>query len=364
MKQNKQNQIIFFFPDIKTGGVEKNFFIISKYLTNFFKYIYLVTGQNKNSNISRKLNIIQTSAFWFLISRRFGFIICSVKLFLISFKLKNSIIFSFQGNFYAIIIAIILKKKIIIRSNLSPQSWHGSNLRFIAFKYLLSKADVIIVNSKDFSNQMKRIFKIKPTTIFNPVDIKNIKKLSHYKKKINFYKNNTVNLINVGRLVEQKNQIEILIALKKLKKLIKNFRLLIIGYGPNKKNLEKYIIENNLKKYVKIIFTKNPIKFIKMSDVFILSSKHEGLPNTLLEAAYLNKYIISSNCKTGPKEILKEYQNGELYNTGNINELYLKIKNLNKKKLLNQKVNFIKNLSVFDHKINLEKYLKTILKIL
>lgn len=101
-----------------------------------------------------------------------------------------------------------------------------------------------------------------------------------------------------------------------------------------------------------------------MSDVFILSSKHEGLPNTLLEAAYLNKYIISSNCKTGPKEILKEYQNGELYNTGNINELYLKIKNLNKKKLLNQKVNFIKNLSVFDHKINLEKYLKTILKIL
>ena len=101
-----------------------------------------------------------------------------------------------------------------------------------------------------------------------------------------------------------------------------------------------------------------------MSDVYISSSKYEGLPNTLLEAAHLNKYIISSNCKTGPSEIIKIYKNGELYNMGNTNELYLKIKNLNKQKLLNQKINFIKNLSVFDHKINLEKYLKIILKIL
>lgn len=123
-----------------------------------------------------------------MISRRFGFIICSIKLFLISFKLKNSIIFSFQGNFYAIIIAIILKKKIIIRSNLSPQSWHGSNLRFIVFKYLLSRADVIIANSKDFSNQMKRIFKIKPTTIFNPVDIKTLKNYLVIRKKLIFIK--------------------------------------------------------------------------------------------------------------------------------------------------------------------------------
>ena len=46
---------------------------------------------------------------------------------------------------------------------------------------------------------------------------------------------------------------------------------------------------------------------MKMSDVFVLSSKYEGLPNVLQEAAYLNKYIISSNCKTGPREILNKY---------------------------------------------------------
>ena len=106
----------------------------------------------------------------------------------------------------------------------------------------------------------------------------------------------------------QKNQNEILIALKKLKKLIKNFRLLIIGYRPNIVDLENYISKNGLKKYVRIIFLKIPLKFINISDVFILSSKHKGLPNSLLEAAYLNKYVIASKCGAGSAEILNEYQ--------------------------------------------------------
>ena len=101
-----------------------------------------------------------------------------------------------------------------------------------------------------------------------------------------------------------------------------------------------------------------------MSDAYISSSKYEGLPNTLLEAAHLNKYIISSNCKTGPREIIKKYKNGELYNAGNTNELYLKLKKLKKKKLLSKKINYLKNISSFYHKVNLKKYLKTILKIL
>ena len=364
MKQNKQNQIIFFFPDIQIGGVEKNFFIISKYLSKFFKNTYLVTANKTNNKIDRKIKLVTISQFWIYISRRLVFIICSIRLLYISIKLKNSIIFSFQGNFYAILVSIILRKKIIIRSNLSPKGWSGSYFKFKIFKFLLSKANVVIVNSVDFQKQMKKIFNINSINIFNPVNPKEIKKLSVYKKKINFYEKKTINLISVGRLVSQKNQIEILRAFIKLKDYIKNYRLLIIGYGPDKLYLENFIQENKLRKYVRIFFSKNSLKFIKMSDVFILSSKYEGLPNTLLEAAYLNKYIISSNCKTGPSEIMKKYKNGELYNTGNVTDLYLKLKKLNKIKIINQNNNFVKNLASFDHKKNLEKYLKTLLKLL
>ena len=175
-------------------------------------------------------------------------------------------------------------------------------------------------------------------------------------------KKKTINLINVGRLVDQKNQIEILLSLLKLKSLIKNYRLLVIGYGPEKVSLKNFINKNKLKKFVKIIFVKNPYKYINMSDVFILSSKYEGLPNVLLEAAYLKKYIISSNCKTVPKEIIKNYKYGELYKLGNIDDLSSKLKKLNKKKLKSNK-NKLTNLEVFDYKKNLKKYLDEIKKL-
>ena len=48
-------------------------------------------------------------------------------------------------------------------------------------------------------------------------------------------------------------------------------------------------------------FVDNPYPLIKQADLFILTSKFEGLPNVLLEALTLKKFIISSNCPTGPK---------------------------------------------------------------
>ena len=51
-------------------------------------------------------------------------------------------------------------------------------------------------------------------------------------------------------------------------------------------------------------YNSNPYKYIKNSDIFILTSIFEGHPNVLIEAQYLKKYIISTNCPTGPREIL------------------------------------------------------------
>jgi len=350
MRQNKQNQIIYFFPDPQMGGVEKNFFLISKYLSSYFKENFLITNNKIYNKIDKRIKLITINKLWSCISRRTLFIVCSFKLFLFCLKKKNSIIFSFQGNFYAIIVSILTSRKIIIRSNLSPQGWESSNIKKKVFRFLLSKANTIIVNSEDFKREMKKIYGIDSTIIYNPINEKEIIKLSIYKKKIEFFKKKTINLINIGRLVKQKNQIEILIALSKLKLLIKNFRLLIIGYGPEKKSLINFINQKKLKTFVKIIFTKNPYKFIKMSDVFILSSRYEGLPNVLLEAAFLNKYIISSNCKTGPKEIINKYKYGDLYELGNIKQLTLKLKKLKKNKLNSNQKKFSTNLKDFNSK--------------
>ena len=64
-------------------------------------------------------------------------------------------------------------------------------------------------------------------------------------------------------------------------------------------------------------YTNNPFPYIKQADIFVLSSLFEGLPNVLLEAILLKNFIISSNCKTGPKEILDYGKGGLLFKIGN-----------------------------------------------
>ena len=77
-----------------------------------------------------------------------------------------------------------------------------------------------------------------------------------------------------------------------------------------------------MEKNVKLIgYKKNIYPYYKKADLFILSSLYEGLPNTLIEANYFNLKIISSNCKTGPKEILKSNKNSKLFKVGDFNEL-------------------------------------------
>ena len=158
MKENKQNQIIFFFPDIRIGGVEKNFFIISNYLTKFFDNLTLITGSKINKKLNKKIKVDKINSFWLNFGRRIIFVICSLKLIFNCLKNKNSIIISFQGNFYALFVSIILNKKILIRSNVSPSSWSRNKFKYIIYKYLLSKADQIIVNSLDFKKRIQKDF--------------------------------------------------------------------------------------------------------------------------------------------------------------------------------------------------------------
>ena len=150
--------------------------------------------------------------------------------------------------------------------------------------------------------------------------------------------------------------------------LLKNklkIELLIIGRGEYKNKLKNFIKENFLEKNVKIIdFKNNPYPFINSSDLFILSSKYEGLPNVILEAIVLKKFVISSDCPTGPKEILDNGKGGELFKTGSYTDLSKKILKFTKNKKLKKKINFAyRSLDKYNHKKNLNKYFNKIIEV-
>ena len=93
-----------------------------------------------------------------------------------------------------------------------------------------------------------------------------------------------------------------------------------------------------MKKVKFINFKKNPYPYIKQADLFILTSKYEGLLNVLLEAITLKKFIISSNCPTGPREILLNGKGGSLFPIGDAKNLARKLCYITQIKKFNRQI--------------------------
>ena len=274
-------------PFIEGGGVEKNFFVISNYLASKIDKVILITAEKNISSKLKNIKIVNAkSNFWRERGRLRKYIISIFLLIKILLTNKNSAVFSFQANLYAILICKLLNIKIISRSNSSPSGWSKNLVKLIIYKIGLNLANIIIVNSIEFKKEMKKIF-MNATHIYNPLDQRKILNLSKKRVK-NFFPKNTLKIINVGRLVDQKNQITLLKAINEIKNLYR-VKLILIGRGVDLIKIKEFININKLSKLVKILYTSNPMPYIKQADLFILSSKFEGLPNVLLESITLKK---------------------------------------------------------------------------
>ena len=91
---------------------------------------------------------------------------------------------------------------------------------------------------------------------------------------------------------------------------------------------------------IKILdFIQNPYPIIRETDLFILTSKYE-VTKCIIRALTLKKFIISSDCETGPKEILSNGKGGFLFKVGDYKTLAQKIKLYVKKKKIKKKVKY------------------------
>ena len=359
LKKSNYN-IIFFCPSIEEGGVEKNLINICNNLSEEFKISLITANQNKEKLFKKKILFISPKTKFFNYKNRMFKVLICAYLLLIKFFGKKLIIISFQANIPAIILSKILNSKVIIRSNSSPNFYAKNLIKRRIMQFFYSFADKVIVNSDKFRIEFKKFFKIDAVRIFNPLeDTKKLKYLSKKKIIFPFFDKNSkknIKILSIGRLVHQKDHITILKALNLIKKKI-NFKLCIIGKGDQKENLLNYIKEKKMEKNVKLAgYKKNIYPFYRKADLFILSSLYEGLPNTLIEANYFDLKIISSNCKTGPQEILKPNKSSKLFKVGDFKELskYILLTKYNRRK----KFNIDKR---FDFSNNLENYRKIIL---
>ena len=353
-----RRNIIFFIPSIEGGGVEKNLFLLLKYFSNRYSNVYLVTANKiNNKNLKNLKQIFPKKNFLKNNGRLFKSIVC-IYLLLKNFIYRKNLIISFQSNILSILVSKIFNFKIIIRLNTSLKKYINNNLKLYFFKFVYSLSDKIIVNSSVFYNELHQI-NLKPKLIYNLIDKKKIKnKKNIFKKKVD------LKILNIGRLTLQKDQSTLIKSLTILKEKKINFHCCIIGRGKLKHNLQDLIHNLKLKKFVSLIgFKSQAEKYLNECDIFVLTSKYEGLPNVLIEAQKYNVPIISSNCPTGPKEILINGKLGDLFEPSNYISLSKKLISFhqNKKRLKDKSLNARNYLARFDLNKNSRKYENIIL---
>ena len=336
---NKNKNLIFFYPSVEIGGLEKNLFALINSLSKKKYRIVFITFKSLDKNKVRdklySLNSaikVTTPKINIKTNNRFLKYIFCFFILLKSLNKNENLLISFQSNILAIIAAKLKGAKVIIRCNTAPSKYISNFMKKIFFKIFYSLSNEILVTSNDFKLEIKKYFNLNSVVHRQSLDINGIKLKS--KKKINFkfFKNfKHLKIINVGRLTYQKDIITLLSSFSQLIK-VRKARLLLIGNGTEQEKIKLYIEENNLKKHVKMIdFQYNPYNFISLADVKVLSSRFEGNPNILLEVGCLKKLIISSNCKVGPNEILQKGKGGILFKTGDTESLFKILKNLNVK---------------------------------
>ena len=170
---------------------------------------------------------------------------------------------------------------------------------------------LITINEEDY-NLAKTKFKAKEVELINGVGVDenkfNFIMLDSEKEKIrqtlNLKKDDFV-LIQVGELNKNKNQIMTIEAMKKIIETNKNVKLLLVGKGNLKEYYEEKVKEYHLENNVFLLgYRKDIPKLLKISDCLISTSKREGLPVNLIEAAMSGIPIIATNCR-GNREIAK-----------------------------------------------------------
>jgi len=311
----------FLINSLTSGGAERIATTIFNELSESDQYkIYFYTlEKDKFYNLNKEIYYKTLSNFTLNTNAPIKILLLpliSLKYLKKTKKNNPNLLISFLelSNFINILTAKILKKSVIVSIRTNPiimypnDSIYGKIHNFL-IKILYPKANKIIVVSKEIKNILIENYNIpkeKIKTIYNPHYISKYQKLSNESLGEN-YQNifKDFIFINIGRLTEAKGQWFLIRSFKKVVEKYPNTKLIILGEGELKSNLQDLINKLNLQNNVYLLgMQENPFKFLKHSNCFVFSSLWEGLPNTVIEALSLNLPIISTDCKTGPREIL------------------------------------------------------------
>lgn len=237
---------------------------------------------------------------------------------------KPDVIFSAEDHLNAIVLLAAIttgsKAKISGSSRVTPFDTYSTmplTKRWVLkqlVRAVMWRADALTCVSRDMVDQYRKVFRSPPhVCVYNIVDDRHSRLRMEEPAEHEWFrhKNGPV-LVAAGRLATWKGFADLVRAMNVLPRQ-RRARLMILGDGPLRSELQALVIELGLQDVVSLLgYVDNPLKYFVRADVFVLSSHVEGLPNVLVEAMMCGCTPVSTDCPTGPREVLQEGKYGYL----------------------------------------------------
>lgn len=307
MKISKVRKVCLIIPSLRNGGSERVISVLAnEWVTkqNFDINLILLTKQKKFYELDKRIKLFEPN-----ISYKNNFLSKLIYKFLTVLyirrtcnKIQPDSIISFNEKYNNIVLLSLtgtsFNKYVSDRNN--PFKSLGFFHDFLR-QFLYRKANGIIAQTNDAKNELTRITNNRNIKVI-PNPLRNIKSRDINKENI---------ILNVGRFVEQKNQLELLEIFSKCINM--GWILKIYGAGHLKKQLVEKINELQINDFVEINDFTNDIDLVyQKAKIFTLTSIYEGFPNVLIEAMAHGLPCVSYDCPTGPRDIIKNNVNGFL----------------------------------------------------
>jgi len=219
---------------------------------------------------------------------------------------------------------ITVRTVITVHNTLSVESAAGTSLRLKLMPYFVRAfypwADVIVTVSKGVADDMRDVVGVRSDNvqvIYNPVVSEQL--LAKSTAAVDhpwFAPGSPPVVLSVGRLTAQKDFSTLLKAFSRVRSRM-DARLIILGQGEEREALELEVKSLGLEDCVSLPgFVDNPFAYMAKAGLFVLSSRFEGLPTVLIEALASGARVVSTNCPSGPDEILAGGKYGKLVPVG------------------------------------------------
>ena len=311
-------------------------------LSNNLKVINLI-----NFNLHKylpKTGYLQSRISLIIIS-----IVSLIPLINLLIRNKPDLLISHLNTMFTMILSNFFKTKFVIRISGFPRLHF---FRKILWKNFSNKIYAVICPTKSTKKLLleKKIFKKEKVHMVED-PIFNLDEIDTLTKKP------TKNILAIGRLTEQKNFSFLIKCFRLIENKYPNkYTLNILGEGEERTNLEKLILDLDLKYKVNLHgYVPNVKTYFKNSFCFVLSSLWEDPGFVLIESAINSTFILSSECPNGPKEFLDDNKGGILFKSNDINdfikafEFMLSLNDLNKSKMISYSIEKAKAYSFQEH---------------